>query len=312
MAYKVIKKIKGHFYVYEQETYRQGGKVRTLNRYIGPVKKAIKGVSGKVLEKSTERKIIDNRIDLKPYSISEPAIKKISEEFIGHLESMGIDTQAIPKIKFQHGPKVGYKKAFSGAYVVYLPRYSTGKRSKFHKAFGRALTMAGLELIRNQQPVIYDQIQQCFDESYRRTQWMLWQYILNTNDYKKLFKALGLIVFRVYNPIYKSQIPAENLGLTDFERKTWEDEMGDLITQVMKQGYKKTLREWNKNRFKARASEKKAIEVYREQKQKMGIIKKMGGWMKKWRQNMKRAIARRQAHEEIYRRLVVIKEVFKF
>lgn len=37
MTYRVIKTIKGRRYVYEQETYRAGGKVRTKSRYIGPV-----------------------------------------------------------------------------------------------------------------------------------------------------------------------------------------------------------------------------------------------------------------------------------
>lgn len=37
MAYRVIKKINGSHYLYEQETYREGGKVRTRSQYIGAV-----------------------------------------------------------------------------------------------------------------------------------------------------------------------------------------------------------------------------------------------------------------------------------
>ena len=33
--YRVVKTIKGHQYLYDQRTYREGGQVRTLNRYIG-------------------------------------------------------------------------------------------------------------------------------------------------------------------------------------------------------------------------------------------------------------------------------------
>jgi hypothetical protein len=33
--YRVVKTIKGHKYVYEQQTFRQGGQVRTRNRYLG-------------------------------------------------------------------------------------------------------------------------------------------------------------------------------------------------------------------------------------------------------------------------------------
>jgi hypothetical protein len=34
--YRVTKTIKGHQYLYEQQTYREGGRVRTRNRYMGP------------------------------------------------------------------------------------------------------------------------------------------------------------------------------------------------------------------------------------------------------------------------------------
>jgi hypothetical protein len=34
--YRVIKTIKGHHYIYEQQTFREGGRVRTRNRYLGP------------------------------------------------------------------------------------------------------------------------------------------------------------------------------------------------------------------------------------------------------------------------------------
>src|SRR4051794_3703551 len=34
--YRVVKTIKGHRYVYLQQTYREGNHVRTRNRYLGP------------------------------------------------------------------------------------------------------------------------------------------------------------------------------------------------------------------------------------------------------------------------------------
>jgi len=37
MSYRVIKKVKGRFYLYEQESFRAGGKVCTRSRYLGPV-----------------------------------------------------------------------------------------------------------------------------------------------------------------------------------------------------------------------------------------------------------------------------------
>lgn len=40
MTYRVIKTIKGRRYIYEQRTWREGARVRTQGRYIGPVDSA--------------------------------------------------------------------------------------------------------------------------------------------------------------------------------------------------------------------------------------------------------------------------------
>src|SRR3954462_8812107 len=44
--YPVVKTKKGHRYIYLQQTYREGGHVRTRNRYIGPAADSASGPSG--------------------------------------------------------------------------------------------------------------------------------------------------------------------------------------------------------------------------------------------------------------------------
>src|SRR3954447_16655294 len=44
--YPVVKTKKGHRYIYLQQTYREGGHVRTRNRYIGPAAESASGSSG--------------------------------------------------------------------------------------------------------------------------------------------------------------------------------------------------------------------------------------------------------------------------
>src|SRR4051812_29664806 len=44
--YPVVKTKKGHRYIYLQQTYREGGHVRTRNRYIGPAADSASGSSG--------------------------------------------------------------------------------------------------------------------------------------------------------------------------------------------------------------------------------------------------------------------------
>ena len=49
MAYEVIKTISGRQYRYLQETYRESGRVRTRNTYLGPVDGGVRrrgGVTG--------------------------------------------------------------------------------------------------------------------------------------------------------------------------------------------------------------------------------------------------------------------------
>ena len=46
MVYRVIKTVKGRRYVYEQRTWREGKRVRTESRYIGPVDEPIESALG--------------------------------------------------------------------------------------------------------------------------------------------------------------------------------------------------------------------------------------------------------------------------
>ena len=42
--YIVTKRIKGRYYLYQQETYRVGKKVKTRNKYIGPIGRFLNNV----------------------------------------------------------------------------------------------------------------------------------------------------------------------------------------------------------------------------------------------------------------------------
>jgi len=63
MPYEVIKTINGRQYRYEQETYRENGKVRTRSTYIGPVDggRRRKGLTG-FLQELVRKK--DRRVDM--------------------------------------------------------------------------------------------------------------------------------------------------------------------------------------------------------------------------------------------------------
>ncbi len=77
MTYRVVKKINGSHYLYEQETYREGGKVRTRSSYIGPVDgKEYKRLKSR--GEPIEAALIDRTLDtptVEPTLEPEPEIK---------------------------------------------------------------------------------------------------------------------------------------------------------------------------------------------------------------------------------------------
>ena len=60
--YRVIKTIKGHRYLYEQRTWREGKHVRTERRYIGPAD----GSEGKAPPQGTRRTRARAEPDFRP------------------------------------------------------------------------------------------------------------------------------------------------------------------------------------------------------------------------------------------------------
>ena len=91
VSYRVIKKINGYFYEYEQSTYRDHGKVRTISHYIGPAsesayraykKKAAnrRGAKSKSAPASTKRstsKRASGSIPLPDISSSKPGRRRL-------------------------------------------------------------------------------------------------------------------------------------------------------------------------------------------------------------------------------------------
>lgn len=75
MTYRVIKTVKGRRYIYEQRTWREGKRVRTESRYIGPADDGVrrKRVARKIAEfikmnLAREKPVIDEDKMLKDYN----------------------------------------------------------------------------------------------------------------------------------------------------------------------------------------------------------------------------------------------------
>src|SRR5215218_5729822 len=62
--YRVVKTIKGHRYVYEQRTWREGKRVRTESRYIGPADgQGMPSTRGLTLQNASEPGRGDGELD---------------------------------------------------------------------------------------------------------------------------------------------------------------------------------------------------------------------------------------------------------
>jgi hypothetical protein len=78
--YRVVKTIKGHRYLYEQRTWREGKRVRTENRYLGPVD----GRSGN----STPREIEPLAWEARKYESAEEFKRSLREGITVPIERM--------------------------------------------------------------------------------------------------------------------------------------------------------------------------------------------------------------------------------
>lgn len=315
--YHVIRTVKGNKYLYQQESYRDSnGKVRTKSIYIGPVNK----YTGEIKEKSKEEKtpeVLINKIkDIDKYSLNLNTLEENYAHLTSMFERIGVDTQDFPKIILKHNSKSGevkFKKSLvSPHYTVYLPKNQKGNREKFKKAYRKAIAIAGLDYIKKQNPLIFNAIKEKFDKSYRETQKHLNAYILQTNDYNRQYKAIVLKFFGIYRPTYQNPMNPDNLGLTGHKRKNWVDEYGDLMANIVKEGYSKVSKK-SLNQFKrAEGNEEYCSKDYLKQKRETGFVFRLAGWTRKAQKAYKRATARRQAQQEMRKKLNVLNEIFKF
>jgi hypothetical protein len=92
MAYRVVKTVKGRRYIYEQRTWREGTRVRTESRYIGPAdgwqkrRRLARKITGFIKANMTPRQpIIDEEQILKDYNERAARVQQGREALLGEL-----------------------------------------------------------------------------------------------------------------------------------------------------------------------------------------------------------------------------------
>ena len=167
--YTVTKSIKGRPYLYRQRTYRQGGKVRTESRYIGPVvdEAAIASVIDVVSldEEQPQTVAVKRKLSPQPTSLriqkqvrhrsdlSEPALWAEEDHACQLMRDQGIDTRALRPVRLWAGKTVRFERKKDG-YYVYGPL--SGRRTSYKRAFRAAMGLRWLDELETQYPHRYD------------------------------------------------------------------------------------------------------------------------------------------------------------
>ncbi len=156
----MIKKVKGRSYGYEQESYREGGIVRTrTTAYYGALEPAvlrqinqtrqsigrlkiaqIREIAGAPKSKGPKNKAVSEKVittdktnrpfrdslllpkNLSKYDLSETAFQRTHLRFGNRLKALGINPSHMPDVTIKYGHPSGFSKDRNGRYVVTVSR----------------------------------------------------------------------------------------------------------------------------------------------------------------------------------------------
>jgi len=332
-VYRIIKWVKDIPYLYEQMSYRMGGSVKTQSRFLGrATEEEVRNYSNRVIAADSHRvnqtaprpkvittnhdALLESKINLEYYGISLQSLQGEWSAFTAHLRALGFDLSRLPKIKLRYGKTVAYKQStLRNYYVATLPRGGKGFRTQFKTAFSHTLASMSLDLLREQRPEQYLQLASAFNQSFWGTQYALYTYILNSQDWKKRLKAFvflwagnSLLLEKVF------PVNPQRIGLVDHSRrKDWKDEAIGLLAHIekyrrdrTKQGFASVADEIHKQIYFARKDLQTARQAYR---QCFGAPL-INPYKKRAKKRLLQADARLRSQEELGRKIYLLRGIF--
>jgi hypothetical protein len=333
-VYRIIKWVKGIPYLYEQSSFRVGKSVKTQSRFLGRAShkdvrscsdstKSIPAIRAYNRRKEdsarkviTTNNILDNKINLEYYGISQQALQEEFKSFTDHLRGLGFDLSNLPQIRLRYGKSVAYKESLlRNYYIVTLPRGGRGHRTKFKTAFSHILARIALDLHREQCPEDYLKLASVFHQSYWVTQYALYTFILNSQDWKKRIKAF-IFLWAGNTQLLEKVIPKnpQTIGLVDHSRrKDWKDEAVGIITHIeryrrdkTKMGFSGVEKDLHKELYYAKKDLHSAKVAY---KQCFGTAL-INPYKKKAKKRILQADARLRSQEEFCRKVYLLQRIF--
>ena len=308
MAYQVIKTIKGKRYLYNQSTYRDGGKVKTISEYIGVADETadktrqalLKQIEQAPEPESEELTLQIPVINLNgTIKISLNALKSQFKKTAHQLEKYGVSPQKFPEITLKHGKEYRhYKPAFKQKLTVTVPKKYG--REKLRKEYRTALHRGFIETLEQEVPEKIAPFKYAFDKAYRDTQNALTHYLMNCNSRGSFARVLALKFFSVINPIptgKRQHLAPHKLGLIDYgKRENWKADYSQLMAEIDKKGIGELYQQAQK-------------EIATANHRQRATIKKKTIFFIRRRKTIKRLQARIEANKSLLRKLDLIRKL---
>ncbi len=322
MTYQVIKTIKGKPYLYEQSTYRENGKVKTISRYIGAVDPTSHQVSIKPTVQSQEAQTTHDinevvgqvkeppeqapdkltlqqltlhiRTDLNPHKIGQLALEREYFSFTKQQQERGLKPNQIPPISIVKGSKVEFKKSSSG-YLVSLPKkQQPGGRADFWRTFRKATAHSYLDAIAKQDPQYFEGLKANLKTSYKQQNHAISAYIMHSKR-KDVFK-IGLTLHFLYSKTVSTwtqkHLPPEKIGLSDYSnRSTWRNDTAVLMGEIQKEGWRSCYKKYTTELQRVENYQFKLLKEYK----KIKFLDRLSGKQRAIKKDILKINARRRA-----------------
>jgi len=196
---------------------------------------------------------LDIREDVEFLGFNTVTLRNEYRQFLATLESMGLDTSQVPKIRLKTGHSLKTRRRWLGGlqYQITIPHdTSTAGYYTFRQEIRKAMARCTIQMLKKQQPAKYRQLANPFYRMFKKSRKLHSKYIKKTKDRKSIGKAI-VVRQGYWKSTYKNPMKPAQLGRIDKDRyRKWTDECASVMAEALKKGgdrlYKDKELEYNK------------------------------------------------------------------
>lgn len=320
MTYQTIKTIKGRQYLYEQTSFRENGKVKTVSRYICPVDSSgnikpsdpildqeaqtTNQVDEVLIQESNsptvstpepEQKLtLQIKADLRLHKIGQSSLTNEYKNFIRHLQGRGLKIKAFPKISILTDSMTRLK-GFSGGHEIHVPaKNKEGARAKFWREFRKTTSEIYLNEIEKQDPKYFSGLKLNLEKSFKQQNKAIASYIMQSkrNEFFKIGLTLHFLYSKMVSQWTQSKLKPEKIGFSGYaDRPTWKKDAILIMAEIQKDGWQKCYEKYSTELGKTQNSLFYLLKKY----QKTTLLEKLSGKRRAIRRDIRKINARRRA-----------------